>query len=89
MITLPDQPELQIALALFAALAVLSAVGFFMRKKLQARGLMAFQLITLLLSLIGFLMLAAPSGKVVGWIAALGLVGTFWLMARFENTDRS
>lgn len=86
---LPDDPNSLLLMTLFALIIALSVAAYFARKKLQARGLLAIQLLTLLLSLIGFLQIAAPQGTLTGWVGAVGLVGTFWLMSRFENTDRS
>jgi hypothetical protein len=86
--TLPADPTLLLALALFGLLFAISLLAYLLRKKLQARGLLALQLLSLLISLVGFLALAMPNGTITGWVGAVGLIGTFWLMSRFENTDR-
>lgn len=86
----PSQLPGLTAVWLFSLIASLCLCGFFLRHKLGVRGLTAFLLLILLLSVFGLLIMSGGylRGEIAGLIGALLLIGGFWLMSRFEGFEK-
>ncbi len=82
----PDM--LTIAHIFFLLLLGIGVLAYLLRRQLQARGLLALHLLSFLVSLLGLLILTPDRPLWIGGAIAAAMVGCFWLMARFENTDR-
>jgi len=82
----PD--TLQICLILFVAIALLGALGFILRGRLGARGLLAFNMLGMLLAVFGALLIAEPDSKLSRWATMGGMLACYWLLSRFEGTEK-
>ena len=88
MINIPPSSELLAACWLLAVIATVALSGFIFRHKLGPRGLAAFLLLIFLSSCFALLIALNPRGEIVGGLGALVLIGSFWLMSRFEGFDK-
>jgi hypothetical protein len=88
MINLPYNPDLLTAVWLLGIITLIALAGFLFRLRLGVRGLAAFLLLILLCGLFALLLLLHPRGEVIGLLGAAALVGGFWLMSRFEGSDK-
>lgn len=70
---------------LLSCLAVIALAVFILAPRLGAKSFLALQLLTLLLSGLGLMVMSQPSGTVAGGLAFAGLIGLFRVFSSFEN----